>query len=141
MTRNRRWGPKPALTREQAAELRKWHAEVLALGTVKDAIKAARLEWGKKRRALGLVKQKAAQYGVNANTITDYAYGRHKKWLGFVDLYATGSPAPASGTAAVVGTGKPATGATAAARSTNSGTSTSARLRLSVRSVEIDYEG
>lgn len=141
MPGNHKSGPKPSLTREQAVELRKWRADVLALGTVQDAIKAAMLEWRRKRRALGYLKQKAAQYGVSPNTVHDYAHGIHKIWLGSKGSSEIGSLAPASGIAAAAGTAKPVTGTTAAGKSTNSATSTTARLRLSVQSVEIDYEG
>lgn len=139
--KKRHSGPKPKLTLEQATELQRWHAEVRALGQCKDAMRSAAAEWRKKRRALGYLKQKAAEFGVCPNTVHDYTQGRHKWLHGSRDSSVTGWRGPASGTAAVAGTGKPATGATAAAPSTNSATSTTARLRLSVQNVEIEYEG
>lgn len=134
MAGNKRSGPKPILTAEQAAELRQWHVDVEALGTAKGAARAAIAEWRKKRRALGYIKQKAAHYHVAVNTIRDYARRRHKIWHGSDASSGTGSHGRANGTARAGGTVNRVVGATADAKSMSPAKSTNGPSRPSVRS-------
>lgn len=135
MAGNKRSGPRPILSAEQAAELRQWHADVQALGTAKGAARAAIDNWRKARRALGYMKQKSRHYDVAVNTIRDYARGRHKVWPGSDVSSGTGLRGRANGTARADGTGNHARGATADAKSMSAAKSTNGLSRPSVRNV------
>lgn len=135
-----RGGRKRKLTPAQQVELLLLAAELRELGPMRRAVDQAKVAWLAKKKLIGTIGSWAYRYGVSKGTISDYIHGGHKWDVGLNGYSATSLRALANGIAAADGTAKPATGATAAAPSTNSGTSTTTRLRLSVQNVEIEYE-
>lgn len=112
-------GPKPKLTLEQALEVQRWYAELMALGDLKDTLARAETQWRERRREIGYAKKIAERMGVCTNTVYQYAMGRHK-WDGSKDSSETGWRGPKSGTVSAAGTAKPATGLTPGVRLTAS---------------------